>query len=299
MASTPSFALRIPEHLARPLGRGASDLAALIGQFVAPVPNAPGANPNVERSLAHFARLPELASRLRRLPDSPVVLIQGYSDPGNAGALDRFLAGLVTGQRRMHAIDLYDLPAVYELLKFPPPAFEYRLADASDLRHHYADRSVDVLVQDFLLNCAPCALHILILREVARILSADGVALISFSDRSGVCPCPTLDTAEFQQRFGRPWQPEAYNLTDMFPSGSLSDEHVETLKGSVVHDRETGTSTLATRPTGRFEFFRDAEVMLALFAAAGLEILATDRSEGVDSQGLHCVRYRCLLTRMT
>ena len=205
MPSNPSFVPRIPEHLARPLGRGASDLAASIGQFVAPAPNAPGANPNVQRSLEHFARLPELGPRLQRLAGSPVALIQGYSDPGNADALGDFLARWIGCPPRMQAIDLYDLPAVYELLGFPPPAFEFRLADASDLQGHYADGSVDVLVQDFLLNCAPTALHAPILREVARILSNHGVALISFSDRSGVCPRPTMDTAEFQRRFGLPW----------------------------------------------------------------------------------------------
>jgi hypothetical protein len=154
----PAFEPLIPERLARPLGRGACDLAAMIGQFVAPAPEAPGANPNVRRSLEHFARLPELAGLLRRLPLSPAVLIQGYSDPGNAGALAGFLASHGI-DRRLQAIDLYDLPAVYALLGFPAPAFEYRLADASDLRGHYADGSVDVLVQDFLLNCTPTALH--------------------------------------------------------------------------------------------------------------------------------------------
>jgi len=154
-----------------------------------------------------------------------------------------------------------------------------------------------VVVQDFLLNCAPAALHVPILREVARILSATGVALISFSDRSGVSHCPTMDAAEFQRRFGPPWQSDAYNLADMFPAGSLPNECLNELKDRVVHDPATGTSTLAIAPTGRFEFFRDAAVMLGLFAETGLVCLATDRSEGTDSQGLRCTRHRCLLAK--
>ena len=288
---------RIPDRLARPLGRGARDLAALIGQFVAPVPNAPGANPNVQRSLEHFVRLPELAPRLRRLPGSPTVLLQGYTDPRNAEALRCFLAGQVTGSPRLHALDLYDLPAVYGLLGFPPPDFEFHLADASDLHGHFTDGSVDVVVQDFLLNCAPAALHAPILAEVERILSEQGVALISFSDRSSVCPRPTMDPAEFARRFGRPWQPEAYNLADVFPSGALADGDLKGLGGSVVYDPQSGTATLTTEPTGRFEFFREAEVMLELFRQAGLVNLAMDQSDGVDSQGLRCHRYRCLLGR--
>ncbi len=268
----------------------------MIGQFVAPIPDAPGANPNVRRSLDHFARLPELGPRLRRLLGSPSVLIQGYSDPGNANALAQFLAREITGHPRLQVIDLYDLPAVYALLGFPAPAFEYRLADASDLRGVHEDSSVDVLVQDFLLNCAPSALHGPILREVARILSAQGVALISFSDQAGVGPRPTMDATEFQRRSGVPWCPGAYNLADMFPPGAFPPAMLGDVAGQVVLDPATGTSTLITA-VGRFEFFRDAEVILRLFQEAGLVNVATDRSEGVDSHGLNCRRYRCLLAK--
>ncbi len=278
------------------MGRGACDLAALIGQFVAPAPDAPGANPNVRRSLDHFARLPELGPRLRRLPGSPSVLIQGYSDPGNAVALTQFLAGHIAGRPRLQVVDLYDLPAVYGLLGFPAPEFEYRLADASQLQDCYPDDSVDVLVQDFLLNCTPSALHAPILQEAARILSVQGVALISFSDQAGVGPRPTMDATEFQRRSGVPWCPGAYNLADMFPPGTFPASTLDDLAGQVVLDPATGTSTLITG-VGRFEFFRDAEVMLQLFREAGLVNLAMDRSEGVDSHGLNCRRYRCLLAK--
>ena len=268
----------------------------MIGQFVAPAADAPGANPNVRRSLDHFARLPELGPRLRRLPASPSVLIQGYSDPGNADALAQFLAGHAIAGPRLQAIDLYDLPAVYALLGFPAPAFAYRLADASNLQGVYADGSVDVLVQDFLLNCTPTALHEPILREAARILSAEGVALISFSDQAGVGPRPKLDAAGFQRRTGVPWCAGAYNLADMFPAGALPAATLSELAGHVVFDTATGTSTLITA-AGRFEFFRDAEVMRRLFQEAGLVEIATDRSEGMDSHGLNCRRYRCLLAK--
>ena len=273
-------------------------MSALIGQFVAPVPGAPGANPNLQRSLERFARLPELGPWLRRLPESPSALIQGYSDPGNAGALRRFIAAHTNGVPEVRAIDLYDLPEVYALLGFPPPDFAFLLADASDLRAHYADRSVDVVVQDFLLNCAPATLHTPIVAEVGRILSEHGVALISFSDRSGVCPRPTMDTAEFERRFGQPWRPDAYNLADVFPSDALAAADLKDLGGSVVHDPESRTATLTTNPTGRFEFFRDAEVIMGLFEAAGLATVAVDRSEGMDSHGLHCTRHRCLFGRI-
>ena len=289
-------ALRIPDQLARPLGRGAHDLASAIGLFTLPAPDAPGANPNLQRSLERFAQLPELGPRLRRLPVRPAVLIQGYSDPGNAGALRGFLRAQAGLEPRVEAIDLYDLPAVYQLLGFPPPDFGFRVADASDLRSHHAAGTVDVVVQDFLLNCAPPALHAPILREVARILSADGVAFISFSDRSGVSTRPTMDAAGFQRRFGVPWRADAYDLADVFPAGPFAAD-LNGLGGSVVHDPETKTATLTTEPTGRFEFFRDAEVMLGLFEQAGLTRLAMDRSEGVDSHGLRCARHRCLLGR--
>lgn len=287
--------LCILERLMRPLGRGVLDLPALIEQFSAPAADAPGANPNVQRSLEAFARLPELGRWLRRLPPAPSVLIEGYSDPGNADALRGFLRGRVDGEAQVQTIDLFDLPAVYALLGLPTPDIGFRVADASDLSAHFADRSVDVVVQDFLLNCAPATLHAPILREVARILSARGLALISFTDRSGVRARPTLDVAEFEERFGRPWQPEAYNLSDLFPSGSPAESPLVKLGGCVIYEPVSETATLVTQPSGRFEFFRDAEAMHRLFQSSALVCRGVDQSEGVDAQGLRCTRYRCLL----
>lgn len=288
---------RIPDCFTRPLGRGVRDLLELIELFHRPAPDAPGANPNVQRSLECFARLPELELLLRRLPASPSVLIQGYTDPGNAGALRRFLRPRLKGEPTVSAIDLYDLPAVYRLLEFPVPDFEFQVADASDLRAHFADGSVDVAVQDFLLNCAPAALHVPIFSELARILSARGLALISFSDRAGVCPRPTMDTFEFARRFGQTWRTDAYNIADIFPAELLAENELMGLGRTVVYVPESKTATLITEPSGRFEFFRDAEVMLNLIREAGLETFTMDRSEGIDSHGLCCVRYRCILGR--
>jgi SAM-dependent methyltransferase len=284
-----------PDEIARPLGRGLHDPRELIRQFLAVKEGDHEVTPNVERSLARFARLPELPPALAGLPREPRVLLQGYADPGNAGAVGRFLNAPSGRRARVEAVDLFDLPSVYRLLGLPPPDFTYRIADASNLRGIYPDGSVDVVVQDFLLNCAPEPLHEPILREAARILSPGGFALISFSDAASVAGREGINEAAFHDRFGAPWNCEAYDLGDMFPPRAAQQPDFAALEGMVVADPSTGTSTVVVGRNGRLEFYRDEAAIFGLFARVGLILTGFDHERGVDSHGLHCSRRRCLL----
>lgn len=286
-----------PEAVARPLGRGLHDPGGLIRNFLRPDPGAPGAAPNAQRSLDRFAQLPELATALRRLPASPRVLIEGCADPGNPEAVRRFLQPHITGEARVQVIDLYDLPKMYALLGLPAPEFAFRIADAAALRRSHPDASVDVVFQDFLLNCAPPTLHDLILREAVRILAPGGLALIGFSDRTSLAGRPALTPAQFRDRYGADWRDDAYDLGDILPGASTEPDAGPGVEGLIVEDQATLTSTVAVPPAGRFEFFREAGEILRLFRAAGFEELATDHQQALDPHGFLCSRHRCLLRK--
>jgi hypothetical protein len=110
----------------------------------------------------------------------PRCLIQGSASASNVDSLIRFLHDQGVPAPEIHVIDLIDLTA----LGYADPRARYHQINAADLSELFTDRSIDLLLQDHLLNCAPICHYDAILSEVGRILSSTGLALLHYTDPS-------------------------------------------------------------------------------------------------------------------
>ena len=253
--------------------------------------------PDLADSLAALARAPGLAAALAGLPIRARCLIEGYAGPANASALRDFLAARGHMVRSLTAVDLHDVPAAYARLGLPAPDLRFIRADACDLSPHLADASVDVLVQDFLLNCVPLARAPRLLAEAARVLEPGGVAILSFTDDTGARRCPRFTSDELASRWGLGWAPDAVHLRDLGADESRLPALLAALAGGVITRPPAPGCAFVTAPHGRFEFFTPLEHTVGLLDAAGLEVRLMTTETGRDDQGLVCVRHRCLALR--
>jgi hypothetical protein len=190
----------------------------------------------------------------------------------------------------IHGIDIMDVAALARDAGTELTHVLFTVGDAARMQG-WADRSVDVLVQDHLLNCAPHGSHEAILQEAARVLSAAGVMILNFSvdPEAGE---PRLNWHEAEKLLAAPLDEEAYCLRDI-----VGDERIEgarqRLIGRVIADSMRGRELVVTPPYGNFEFYRPfAEIEQAL-QRAGLRFVVTRRVPGAK-----CVRYRTLVERI-
>ena len=253
--------------------------------------------PDLADSLAALALAPGLDATLGLLPSRVRCLIEGYAGPENASALRAFLACRGAVVDTLTAADINDVPAAYARLGLPAPDLRFIQADACDLSAHLAPASIDLLVQDFLLNCLPPVNAPRLLAEAARLLRPGGLAIISFTDDTGARQRPHFTPGELSSRWGLEWSPSATHLRDLnAPANRLPDLHAA-LAGGVLAAPPDPNLTFVTAPHGRFEFFAPAAHTRALLAAAGLDIRLTATETGRDDQGLVCMRHRCLAVR--
>ncbi len=138
---------------------------------------------------------------------TPLCLIEGYSTPGNADALAHFLKEICDASSRIETIDLYDLPHLYEILGLEMPPMTYRIADAGPSRESVSRRFVDLVVQDFLLNCIPASRHEPLLKEVSRILKPGGIGIISFTSSESLDLQSAISTEQLQADHRVAWNP--------------------------------------------------------------------------------------------
>jgi hypothetical protein len=279
---------------ARPLGKGYSEIMQMVLSYA--VERKSAGNPTLSHSLNRFRAMPEIETALAKLPANPLVLIQGYSTPGNAAALREFLGGFGQSRPRIETIDLYDLPHLYAVLDIEMPDMTYHIADASHLESIYQDHSVDIAIQDFLLNCIPAARHEAVLREVARILKPGGLGLISFTSSETLRVDSACSTEKLRAEHRLEWDGQAYDISDIEKINSRS-EPLDYLKGKLIYHPSTSEFIYVAMVGGRFEFFRSREEMLSLFERCGLRLVSSDVTQGSDDHGLACTRYRCLLAR--
>ncbi len=282
------------DHVARPLGKGYSEIKQMVLSYA--VAGKTGGNPTLLHSLNRFRQITGVRERFAALPQDPLVLIQGYSTPGNAGALRQFLSDDAQLKARIETVDLYDLPHLYAVLDIEMPDMAYHIADAAHLENLYPDHSIDLVVQDFLLNCIPASRHEDLLREVSRMLKPDGLVIMSFTSSETLGREEAWSTERLQEEHHLDWDAEAYDLSEMEKS-NRSGTSLEYLKGKLLFHKPTSEFIYVSNAGGRFEFFRERQETLALFARCGLEPVASDVTLGTDDHGLACTRYRCLLAR--
>jgi SAM-dependent methyltransferase len=281
-------------HAARPLGKGYSEIMQMVLSYA--VAGKSGGNPTLLHSLDQFRKMPGIAEHFAKLPRHPRVLIQGYSTPGNASALRQFLTDYAPPQPRIETIDLYDLPHLYAVLDIEMPDMIYHIADAAYLEGLYQDHSIDLVVQDFLLNCIPASRHEDLLQEVSRVLKPGGLVIMSFTSSENLEISDARSTDQLQAERHLRWNPQAYDLSEM---GGINQagEPLDYLKGELIYHQPTSVFIFVSKAGGRFEFFRAREQTLALFSRCGLESIASDVTQGSDDHGLTCTRHRCLLAR--
>jgi SAM-dependent methyltransferase len=283
-----------PQHAARPLGKGYSEIMQMVMSYA--VKGKDGGNPTLSHSLDRFRQIPGLKKLLAGLRPEPLCLIEGYSTPGNAGALAEFLQEITGALARIETIDLYDLPHLYEVLGLPMPCMTYHIADAAHLEHLYPDGSVDLVVQDFLLNCIPASRHEPLMKEVGRVLKPGGIGIISFTSSESLDRNSAISTDELQARHRVAWNPLAYDLDGMEKSNP-AENSLAHLTGKIVYHPATSEFIYIAAIGGRFEFFRSKDEMFSLFERNGLRMMSFDVARGSDDHGLVCTRYRCLLAR--
>jgi hypothetical protein len=281
---------------ARPLGKGYSEIMQMVLSYA--VAGKSAGNPTLSHSLNRFRQMPEIKAALARLPANPLVLIEGYSTPGNAAALREFLCDFGPSQPRIETIDLYDLPHLYAVLDIEMPDMTYHIADASHLDSIYPDHSIDIVIQDFLLNCIPAARHEAVVREVGRILKPGGLGIISFTSSETLLVDSALSADQLRTEHGLDWDGQAYDLSDIEKINPRG-EPLDYLKGKLIYHEPTSEFIYVATAGGRFEFFRSREEMLSLFEECGLRLVSSDVTKGSDDHGLACTRYRCLLTRQS
>jgi acyl-CoA synthetase (AMP-forming)/AMP-acid ligase II/thioesterase domain-containing protein/SAM-dependent methyltransferase/acyl carrier protein len=277
-----------------PIEAGDSDVDHFVGRYVSKADGDPQGTPNLGDSLRVFAALPDLTQVTVRLGPACRCLIQGYTAPGNADSLVHFLQDLGVHHVDVMAVDLLDLPAIYERFALKMPQMGFIQADAGDLRAVFPDHQFDVVVQDFLLNCAPPQQAERLLGEAMRVLKPDGLAFLSFTDSSCLAERPSLSPREFEMRWGVSWNPACRGLSDLVPDERRRQDLLRLLAGSVIADPATGQHVLITPPYGRFEFFTPLEQTLRQLSTAGFDAQLIHRQTGRDDNGLDCARYRCL-----
>jgi SAM-dependent methyltransferase len=221
-------------------------------------------------------------------------LLQGCTAPNNAAALQRFLSGSDGRHVDVTAVDLLDLPAIYARLGWPMSSMHFVQADARNLGTRFPPESFDMVVQDFLLNCAPPAEAPALLAAARHVLKPDGLLLLSVTDSTCLNGHSALSPTDFEAHCGTPWDPSARDIAAMLPDKRRRAALLPLLAGQVVADPTSHEGTLITAPHGRFEFFVPFARTMAQLAEAGFKVELRGQEQARDDNGLDCTRWRCL-----
>jgi hypothetical protein len=184
------------------------------------------------------------------------------------------------------------------VLDLEMPPMTYHIADAAHLESLYGDGAIDLVVQDFLLNCIPAARHEPLLKEVGRVLKPGGIGIISFTSSESLNLYSAISTAQLRKDRNVAWNTQAYDLDEMEKT-SNAGASLAYLTGKLIYNPDTSEFIYVAAAGGRFEFFRSKDEMFALFEKNGLHRLSFDVSQGTDDHGLSCTRYRCVLVRQS
>jgi hypothetical protein len=213
-----------------------------------------------------------------RLGPSPRCLIEGCASTNNVTALLGFLWRQGVPRPQIDVIDLIDLPAFGAL----DARARFHQADAGDLSGLYGDGSIDLVLQDHMMNCAPVARYGAILGELSRVLRAGGLAMLNYTDPSAF---PAPRGTGLERRLGLEG-----DLAPALTGLSAAERLICTDDGFIA----------VTLPLGNLEYFIPFEALAGRLAEAGLRIEALRLTEGldhnaVDGDGLACRRHHCLL----
>ena len=221
---------------------------------------------------------------LSQIGSSPQCLIQGSASINNVSALVGFLREQEITTPNIRVIDLIDLAS----LGHAHHGARFDRADAGDLGALFPDQSVDLVVQDHLLNCAPRQSYPGILAELARILRPNGAALIHYTDSS------LFPRAQGDSLRGRLCRSGSRNHI------ALAADECEQLARLDAAQRLIAIPegfVMVTLPLGNLETFVPFETLEAHLNTARLVVQQRHQVELIDGSGLPCRRNHCLVTR--
>lgn len=253
--------------------------------------------PSFLKSLSVFAESSLVTNALGALGRDVSCLFQGYTAPQNAHALRCFLSALGISIQETVAVDLLDIPNIYKRLGVEIPELRFIQGDACDLTNWFKKSSFEIVIQDFTLNCIPPIFAPALVKEAHRLLKADGIAMISFTDSSGLQPIGQIHDVLMQH--GLTWLPDMRGLNEL----PIDVHDLMTLAhkiiGATMATIDQEQLIFVTPPDGRFEFFQPVANTLQMIRNSGFDILSLQRSLGSDPCNLQCMRYRCLLRPTT
>ncbi len=280
----------LPEALWKPMGKGYQHFPEFFLRYCSR-PIATQGNPDLGMSLGAFAG-PEAKRIVRTVGARPRCLIQGITCPYNGTSLHRYLTEAGVSEPMIHAIDIMDVGALARATGFELANVAFRVGDATRLEA-WADNSVQVLVQDHLVNCAPHDSLEAILREAARVLDPMGVFFMNFSVFPPEAGRDAMSWDEAERLLQAPLGGEAYSLKDIVGSSRRLEE-LRPLLGRIIAD-DGVRQVLVTNPHGNFEFYRPFSALESLLSRFGLRFMFVSGSRAVDSQGAGCLRFRTLI----
>lgn len=280
------------EALCRPLGMGYEDYPSLLQQYV--YPNIEGdRTPDLSMSLAGIQQAGITGVIHLGQTDNPCCLIQGITCPRNGTALREFLKshGIIT--RTILAIDIANIAEVLAAMDLHLPDVQFSVADAANLSS-FSNGSIQVLVQDHLLNCAPHKTHEGIIREAARLLDTRGFMILNFSVNPSAPEKLIWTRQEFETRIGVCFNYQAYCLSDLGLNKSNQGRLAMEQNGAIVRLDENHT-IIVTPPSGNFEFYFPKSELEETLSRYNLRFALVTSENGIDRNGFACVRYRTIV----
>jgi hypothetical protein len=284
----------LPEELCRPLGIGYDRYHEFLWRYAYPS-GSPERNPDLGISLSGLQEAAgSLKSAGQQLRSRPLCLIQGITSPRNGTSLRQFLETFGVAKPIIHAIDIADVAGVLATMNMSLPDVSFSVADAVSLPT-FATGSVQILVQDHLLNCTPHRNHEAIVEEAARLLDKRGFLILNFSvdPRHAANAICTLE--EIERIIGRPLSDQAYCLRDLTCGADEHKKYKPLLMGRTVVLDDIGRMIVITPPHGNFEFYFPKAALEEQLTRHGLRFEYISRESGVDGNGITCLRYRTIV----
>ena len=292
----------ITDNIARPLGKGFDQVELFLEEYIREDRDEGTSTPDLKLSLGHVELIDGIEEILAPIRQEPLGLIEGCTSPTNGKALKEFLERHGKVSPEIYAIDLIDVKTIFDRFGIEMPYTSFFVGDATNLKNTYRDGSVDVVAQDFLLNCAPYTTHLPIMQEVNRILHPNGVGIICFTDNECILGTEQITQQQAQRELGVQINPDAFCIRDLLPPERAHDTGLykaaaDVLTGRVLVNGNGDKYTFVTEAGGNFEFFRHFSCFEDTVTEAGLSIVGTEKSSGTDRNGITCVRYRTVLKK--
>jgi hypothetical protein len=283
----------LPEELCRPLGIGYDRYHEFLCRY-AYSSDSSERNPDLGISLTGLQEARSLTTVAQQLRSRPRCLIQGITSPRNGTSLRQFLETFGVAKPIIHAIDIADVAGVLATMDMSLPDVSFSVADAASLPS-FVTGSVQILVQDHLLNCTPHGNHEAIVREAARLLDKRGFLILNFSVDPRHAAQATCAREEVEGIFGRSLSDRAYCLRDLSCDADEQEKYKSLFMGRTVVLDDVGRMIVITPPHGNFEFYFPKALLEECLTRHGLRFEYISSESGVDSNGIRCLRYRTLV----